>query len=283
MRYLRDLRHLRRSKLHRLAFAALALLLASPLAAYTIYLKNGQTIQAKGKYRIEKGKAYITLSNGTQSFIDAKEIDVQRTETQNKSDYGGNAVILDQGTPGKNQMTPPPPAQKKLSELIASREASRELPGRRDKPAAPGTSATSATSANTAGKPAVKTRAGFTDLTTLSRRPFAQADVLSELQQFFHGQGVDDVEVFAGTQGDRPLVEVTTSSEGAVFRALSIGANALLHIRDRFPNRVGALELSLVTPSKERAGQFVLTPEMASDLVAKKVEPPVFFVENVQF
>jgi hypothetical protein len=138
-------------------------------------------------------------------------------------------------------------------------------------------------SANTTGKPAVKTRAGFTDLTTLSRRPFAQADVLGELQQFFHGQGVDDIEVFAGTQGDRPLVEATTSSEGAVFRALSIGANALLHIRDRFPNRVGALELSLVTPSKERAGQFVLTPEMASDLVAKKVEPPVFFVENVQF
>jgi hypothetical protein len=273
------MRHSWHSKLRRLATAALALLLASPLAAYTIYLKNGQTIQAKAKYRIEKGKAYITLSNGTQSFIDANEIDVSRTETQNKSDYGGNAVVLDQGTPGKNQ-TPPPPAQKKLSELIASREAPRELPGRRDKP---GTSATSATSVNTTGKPAVKTRAGFTDLTTLSRRPFAQADVLGELQQFFHGQGVDDVEVFAGTQGDRPLVEVTTSSEGAVFRALSIGANALLHIRDRFPNRVGALELSLVTPSKERAGQFVLTPEMASDLVAKKVEPPVFFVENVQF
>lgn len=266
---------MRHSKLRRLAPAALALLLisllASPLAAYTIYLKNGQTIQAKGKYRIEKGKAYITLSNGTQSFIDANEIDVARTESQNKSDYGGNAVILDQGTAGKNQPAPAPPPQKKLSELIAGREASRELPGRRDKPVA-----------DTA-KPAVRTRAGFTDLTTFSRRPFPQADVLSELQQFFHGQGVDDVEVFAGTQGDRPLIEVTTSSEGAVFRALSIGANALLHIRDRFPNKIGAFELVMVTPSKERGGQFVLTPEMASDLVAKKVEPAAFFVENVQF
>ncbi|HEX3528295.1 MAG TPA: hypothetical protein VH988_14630 [Thermoanaerobaculia bacterium] len=252
-----------------LAAVALAFLLASPLAAYTIYLKNGQTIQAKGKYRLDKGKAYITLSNGQQTFLNASEIDIAKTDAENKSDYGGNAVILDQGTPGKNQVTPPPP-DKKLSELIANKEAARELPGRRDKPV------------DTA-KPATRTRAGFSDLTTLGRRPFPQTDVLTELQQFFHGQGVDEVEVFAGTQGDRPLIEVTATSEGAVFRGLVVGANALLHIRDRFPNKVGALELLLLTPTRERGGQFVLTPDLASDLVAKKVEPQAFFVEHVQF
>jgi hypothetical protein len=257
-----------------LAPVALVFLLASPLAAYTIYLKNGQTIQAKGKYRIDKDKAYITLSNGQQTFIKANEIDVARTDAENKSDYGGNAVILDQGTPGKNQLAPPPPPKKNLSDMIAGREAARELPGRRDKPGSQGTEST---------KQATKTLAGFSDLTTLGRRPFPQPDVLAELQQFFHGQGVDDVEVFAGTQGDRPLIEVTTSSEGAVFRGLTIGANALLHVRDRFPNKIGALELLLVTPTKERAGQFVLTPELASDLVAKKIEPQAFFVEHVQF
>ena len=258
------------TSLRRLIPAALSLLLASPLAAYTIYLKNGQSIQAKGKYRIENGKAYITLSNGTQSFIAAKEIDIPRTEAENKSDYGGNAVILDQGAAGKGQPASPPPP-KKLSDFITSHDA-RDLPGsRRDKPA-PSTAAGS-----------LKTRAGFNDLTRLARRPYPQADVLAELQQFFHGQGIDDVEIYAGTQGDRPLIEVTTSSEGAVFRALSITANALLHIRDRFPNKVAALELTMATPARERAGQFVLTPEMASDLVAKKVEPPAFYVENVQF
>ena len=61
------------------------------------------------------------------------------------------------------------------------------------------------------------------------------------------------------SRGDRPLVQVTTSSEVEVFRGLSTGANALLHIRDRFPNKIGALELLLVTPTRERAGQFVLT------------------------
>ena len=54
---------MRHSKLRRLAPAALALLLisllASPLSAYTIYLKNGQTIQAKGKYRLDKGEALL--------------------------------------------------------------------------------------------------------------------------------------------------------------------------------------------------------------------------------
>jgi len=269
-----DMRYRTPLTLRWLAPVALAFLLASPLAAYTIYLKSGQTIQAKGKYRIDKDKAYITLSNGQQTFIKASEIDIARTDAENKSDYGGNAVILDQGAPGKNQVAPPPPPKKNLSDMIAGREASRELPGRRDKPVAP-------TSSDT--KQATKTRAGFSDLTTLGRRPFAQADVLAELQQFFHGQGVDDVEIFAGTQGDRPLIEVTTSSEGAVFRGLTIGANALLHIRDRFPNKIGALELLLVTPTKERAGQFVLTPDLASDLVAKKVEPQAFFVEHVQF
>jgi hypothetical protein len=256
---------------------ALAFLLASPLAAYTIYLKNGQTIQAKGKYRLDKDKAYITLSNGQQTFLKASEIDVARTDAENKSDYGGNAVILDQGTPGKNQVAPPPSPQKKLSELIANKEAARELPGRRDKPGSPASSSSDTT------KAATKTRAGYSDLTTLGRRPFAQTDVLAELRQFFHGQGVDDVEVFAGTQGDRPLVEVTATSEGAVFRGLTVGANALLHIRDRFPNKIGALELLVVTPAKERGGQFVLTPDLASDLVAKKVEPQAFFVEHVQF
>ena len=271
------MRHPWTLKLRWLAPVALAFLLASPLAAYTVYLKNGQTIQAKGKYRIDKGKAYITLSNGQQTFINANEIDVAKTDAENKSDYGGNAVILDQGTPGKNQVAPPPSPKKNLSDMIAGREAARELPGRRDKPGSP-----ASTSSDTA-KPATKTRAGFSDLTTLGRRPFAQADVLAELQQFFHGQGVDDVEIFAGTQGDRPLIEVTTSSEQGVFRGLAIGANALLHIRDRFPNKIGALELLLVTPTKERAGQFVLTPDLASDLVAKKVEPKDFFVEHVQF
>jgi hypothetical protein len=94
---------------------------------------------------------------------------------------------------------------------------------------------------------------------------------------------VEGVEIYQGTQSGRPLAEITTSSEGSVFKALSVGANAVLHIRDRFPQTVSGLELVMVTPARERAGQFVLTPEMAEDLVAKRVNLVAFYLENVQF
>ena len=63
----------------------LVLGLAIPAHAYTIYLKDGSTLIAKEKYRVEEGKAIITLQNGTQTFIDASEIDVARTERTNMS------------------------------------------------------------------------------------------------------------------------------------------------------------------------------------------------------
>jgi hypothetical protein len=252
--------------------AVLALLLASPLAAYTVYLKNGTTIQAKGKYQIRNGKAYILLANGTQSFIAASEIDIRKTDEANTSDYGGNAVILDQGNRNAQGQPAPPPRQKKLSDLIASRTTPRELPGARRETPPPADAAR-----------VVKTRAGYADLALMARRPYPQTDMLTEMQQFFHSQSIDDVEVYSGTRADRPLVEITTASEGSVFRALSIAANALLHTRDRFPDKIAGFDLLLTTPSRERAGQFVLTPEMAADLVAKKIELTAFYVQNVQF
>lgn len=266
-------RHPKRS-LRWLVPAVLSLLLASPLAAYTIYLKNGQTIQAKAKYQIKDGKAYITLYNGTQSFISASEIDVARTDAANKSDYGGNAVILDPGTKASADAPAPVPQQKRLSDMIASKQASRELPG-------PGRAA--AAPVPDALRSVGKTRAGYPDFAGMARQPFAQSDVLAELQQFFHSQGIDDVEIYDGTSKDRPLIELTTPSEGAVFRSLGIASNALLHIRDRFPNRIPAFELLMMTPQRERAGQFVLTPDMASGLVARKLDATAFYVQNVQF
>ena len=68
-----------------------------------------------------------------------------------------------------------------------------------------------------------------------------------------------------------------------MFRALLTGANALLHVRGRFPQKVDGLELAMVTPGGERAGQFTLTPDMAEELVAKRVGLVSFFLNNVQF
>ncbi len=247
--------------------ALMAFLGTGPLAAYTIYLKDGSTVQAKGKYRIEGTKAYIVLPNGTQSFIKAAEIDVKRTDAVNQSDYGGNAVILQEASPSSDG-TPPPAAQRRLSDVIAKRGA--ELPNTRQP---------------VKGSPGdiVKSINGHPDLTSIPRRDYEPAEIAAEIRRFFSGQGIPDVMVYTGTQPSHPLVQVTVGTENEVFRGLAVGATAILHIRDRFPGKVGAFDLLLVTATGERGGQFVLTPEMASDLVAKKVQLAAFFIENVQF
>lgn len=248
--------------------AVVAFLAAGPLAAYTIYLKDGSTVQAKSKYRIEGDRAYIVLPNGTQTFINVREIDIKRTDAANKADYGGNAVILQEAAPPRDG-TPPPPPKKRLSDVIAKRGA--ELPGPQREPV------------KAVPLESLKTKSGNTDFSTLPRRMYEPAEIAGEIRQFFLGQGVPEVMIYAGTKPSRPLIQVTAGTENGVFRGLAVGANAILHIRDRFPGKVDAFELLLVTSSGERGGQFVLTPEMASDLVAKKVQLSAFFVENVQF
>jgi len=255
---------------HRLAIlTVLALSLAGPLsAAYFVILKDGSTVTAREKYKLDKGRAIITLPNGTQTFVKESEIDVARTEAYNKQ-YGGSLVI-----PGQPQQVGPEvaaPKEKTLSDLITSRGAApRDLPAtRRDSAATPGRLS--------------KTKAGFDDLTTLPRKAYGHTEVSAELQQFFRSQGIEGVEIYEGTRADRPLVEITTPSEGSVFKALSIASNALLQMRDRYPQRVAAFEILMATPERERAGQFVLTPQAATDLISKKIDANVFFISNVQF
>ena len=247
-----------------------ALVLAGPLSAYTIYLKDGQTIIAKGKYRLEKGRAIITLPNGTQTFLNASEIDVRRTDEANRSDLG-NAMVLEGNRPS-NQQAPGVPKQKTLSDMITNREAPREPEVRREV----------RRDTSTSQGPG-RTRAGYADLAGVERKPYSNLELASELQQFLRSQGLQEAEIFSGTQADRIRLEITTNSEGSVFRGLATSANALLHIREAHPGRVAAFEILMTTPERERAGQFLLTPELASDLVAQRVEVTAFFIDNVQF
>lgn len=262
-------------KLRRLTLSLLALLWVGPLFAYTIYLTDGSSIQAKEKYKVVGERAVITLPNGNQTFLPLKQIDVARSDQANTNDYG-TAVVIDSHQIPPASAAPPP--QQTLTNLIHDKApAPRELvPARRTRPGVAPTSATALPGS------LAKTKAGFSDLSTLTRRPCSQVDVAAELQQFFHGQGVEEVEIYQGTQSDRPLVEVTTNSEASVFRALAVGATALLHVRESHP-RVSGFELLLMTPAKERAGQFVLTPQMAAEIVSRNVEVSSFFLSNVQF
>jgi hypothetical protein len=255
----------------RAAVLAAALLLAfaatAAQAAYTIYLKDGSRLVAQKKYVIVGERAVFTAENGTRSFVAAAEIDVARTDEANRQGYGNAEVLREVPTPA----APPPKPRRSLTDLAA-----------RTAPAPPGAPA----ARREAQRPEVaspKTGSGAVDFMARERRPYPNLEVASELLQLYRGQGVEEVQLFAGTRADRPLVEITTASEASVLQALTASADALLQLRQRHPGKVGALELLMATPARERAGQFVLTPELAAELAAKKVEVTAFFVRNVQF
>jgi hypothetical protein len=253
-------------------FSLILLLAALPAAAYIIVLKDGSKIVADHEYRVEKGRAIITLPNGTETFLDVKEIDRQATEAANKQGYGSALVIKDAT---EKEISPAAQAQqpeeKSLAELAAerTRREPRTEPQRRE-------------DSTDLAEPS-KTLAGYVDLGTLTRRPFPDLELASEMQRFFRGQGIDNVELYQGTQADRPFAEITTNSEASVFRALQVAAEALLAVRESHPKQVAALEVLLATPDRSRAGQFVLTPDLARELVGDNVEVSKFFVENVEF
>jgi len=251
-----------------------ALAVAAPAAAYIVVMKDGSRIEAKDEYTIEDGKAIITLPNGTVTFVDAAEIDVEATRELNAAGYG-RALVIDQGKARqRTEEDGEAEAQRRktLADLVATREDNqlRLEPQRREEP-------------ERGTVTLVKTDAGFVDLRSVPRRPFRDVELASELQRFFRGQGIDNVELYQGTQPAHPFAEITTNSEASVFRALEIAAEALLAIQEDYSARVTGLELLLATPDRDRAGQFVLTPKLAQQLVGEEVEVTRFFVENVQF
>jgi hypothetical protein len=165
----------------------------------------------------------------------------------------------------------PAPAKTTLSDLIASRPPAP--------PARPEVRRQGLEGPDQSGK----TPAGYVDLRTLARSPVAQLELAAEIQQLYRGLGIEEIAIFRGTADDRPLLEITTNSEAAVFRTLEASAQVLEQLRERQPRRVAALEILMMTAARDRAGQFVLTPEIAGELLDRRADTAAFFVRHVQF
>lgn len=248
----------RRTLLQRwLCVALLALAAAAPALAYTVYLKDGTKLIAREKYKITNGMAIIVLQNGTTTSIRAEEIDVARSEQGNQGNYGTAVVIDDAGKTQDVAPPAPPPQRPALQDLIASREIGpppTRAPAR-PLPAEPSTSA---------------------------RAALPQAELAAEIRQLLREQGVEEVAVLRGSRSTRPLLELTTNSEAAIFRALNAAAAALVKLRAERRN-VEAFELSMATSDRQSAGRFELTPAMAEELNGKQIQASAFFVKHVQF
>lgn len=252
---------------------AVALLVALPAAAYTIYLEDGSKLIARDKYEVRDGKAYFVLESGTSTFIDVDEIDLERTERANRSNLG-TAVVIEEGETRDAPTPPPEEPETSLGDLIQQR---RRTPSPRPDGGEPADAAASA-----AAPELPRTPAGFVDLVALERQPYSDLEAAVELKRLFTSQGMEGAQIFQGTSGGTPLVVVSASAEASVFRALAVAASALVQLREQ-GRSLDALELLITTPSGGRAGQFALTPEMASELLSQRVDISTFFLRNVQF
>lgn len=267
----------RRSLLRILSMAVLlAVLLAGSAHAYIVVLKDGSQIPTKEKYRIEGDKAILILPSGVQASYDAADIDIERTEKINVVDYGTARLIEGQNTTRLNTEVKLDD-KRTLSDLIGGREGGLALPEPRRRSRAGQPQAV-----EDDGTTIPLTQAGFVDLMALPKVPYPKTDITAEVMGYLKGQGVENVRVYKGSQGDHALLEIVTASEASVFKAIKDSANGLVQINERFPE-VAAFELLLLTDSQVRAGQFVLTPELANILVTDSLDLPTFYLRYVEF
>lgn len=253
---------------------------AMPAAGYVVFLKDGNQIIAKEKYRIEGDQALFERQSGVTSSVPLAEIDVERTDRENLVTLSGVQVIEGMEAVDLANATPPPPPPDSISDALrrAGEGGGLRLPEPRKR-------ATSTTTSSEVVAGPARTLAGYVDLARLARRPYPSTEVGTALDQYFEGQGVETIGVFEGTAPRQPFVEILAPSESAVFKALEESANALLQVRESHPGQVDALEILMVSKAQgaARAGQFQLTPELADLLASGSVAPPAFFLRYVEF
>lgn len=252
----------------------LALVLTSPAAGYIVVFKDGTTINTREAPEVKGEEAILILPSGTRTSYKAERIDFAKTEELNKTDYGTAKLIDDGGKTsqiGKDERVGED--KPTLSDVFGQRglalpEPKRRTPGEQE---------------NAGALDIPMTAAGYVDLEKLPREPLTNEEISRELRRYLQGQGIEDVRVWRGSEDKYALVEIIAASEASVFKAMKDASNGLVQITERFPGQISAFELLLVTENQVRAGQFLLTPELANLLVTGALDSPSFFLRYVEF
>lgn len=252
--------------------ALVFLLVGTPVWGYIVLLKDGTQIITREKYRREGDKVYLVLQNGTETFIDASEVDFAETEELNKVNLGQSRVLDRQSSTLVEAEKDSPKREETLRQLAGRTSLTLPELDRRDPEA---------------GEIPL-TPAGFVDLWRFERIDHPNADLVAELKRSLENLGTQGYEIYQGTGPNRALLEMAAvSSERSVLEGLRDAAAALIQAQTRFPDELELLELVMSASTgngdKQRAGQFVLTRTLANELISGAVEPTVFFVRHVQF
>lgn len=228
------------------------------LFSYVVYLKDGSTYTAKEKYRVENGKAIITLMNGTIISIDLNLIDIKKTEEYNKSGID-SAIILDDV---KQAPSIPKSTSKPSLGDIAKPKETQDIKkitiGGSKKP--------------TKEKAAEEGEKLYDD--ELVRKTIAK--VLDNVYLFEH-------QILMGSTPDSVKIIVTTDNEKDVFSSLTAIAKAISELYDNGKKSINIVEIYLKTISGAPAGRFKADIPTIKNLAEGNVTPQQFFVKNVLF
>lgn len=226
--------------------------------SYIIYLKDGSTYTAKEKYRVENGKAIITLTNGTIISIDLNLIDIKKTEDRNKSGID-SAIILDDV-----RQTPsiPKGSQKPSLGDISKPKSNSET---KKITIGPGKSPTKQKILEEGEKP-------YDD--EVVRK--AIGGVLDNVYLFEH-------EILKGATPDTVKIIVTTDNEKDVFNSLTAIAKAITELYDNGKKSLSNVEIYLKTISGAPAGRFITDISAIRNLAEENISPQQFFVKYVLF
>jgi len=254
-------------RLFRSAVLVALALVAAPGWAYTVFLKDGSSIQASGKYTVEGDLALIRLQSGTTSSIPLAQIDIARTDAANQNHYDSTTMVIEGGQATGLEAGTEAPRKQTLSDLIKER-TDGEL--RRPGAQAP------------AEVPDVPVAIQRLSATRPSRAPYPDTAVATQLLGFVSARGISAVSVHRGRQEDVPMLAFETQSEGSVFKAIVAGASALVQARAAGAS-IGGVEVLCETPDGGTGGSFDLSPELARRVLSGDYEITRFFVENVRF
>lgn len=251
-------------------------MLAAPAMGYIVYLKDGTQLSTQDKYRIEGDKAYLTMLSGTESVIDASEIDVAKTEEINKVSYGQAKLIEGSKTVQiTDRQLVGQPQPETLSQFVKRTGRQLNLPSNAPPPAIP--------QAEVEGVEVATTAAGFVDLREISRAPYPQEELATELMSYLREQDHEGLGVFQGTRPGFALVDIGTDTEATVFKAMRDCANALVQLREGSGRSLAGLQVLMTASNGVRGGQFTLTPELADILLSGTLKPEAFFLRYVEF
>lgn len=228
------------------------------LFSYIIYLKDGSTYEAKEKYKVENGKAIITLLNGTIISIDLNLIDIKKTEEKNKQGIDSAIVLED---------------VKKTTGITTSNT----------KP-----------SLGDIAKP--KEKLETKKISIGSGKVEKKKKIEEESEQVYHDElvrkkiksALDNVYLFEHQilQGSTPTtvkIIVTTDNEKDVFISLTSIAKAAVDLYDNGKTNLDKFEIYLKTIAGAPAGRFNVDIPTIKNLANGNINPQQFFLKYVLF